>query len=457
MTHTDNQVSWPVRAVVDLAAYRANLARMRKFAPRSQQMAIVKADAYGHGMEQVSLAAIEAGAQWLGVAKVAEAYRLRQFLDKSGVARDHFGDTPTSALLRSRMFQSDAAGLPTAQRPRIFAWLYTPSTDLKSTIKAEIDLSVSTLDQLDQVSHAADAAGLRARIHLKVDTGLCRGGATLSEFENLCKLARARERSGLVEVSAIWSHFARSDEPSAEAEAFTQGQLATFNQAYDIALVSGLQPKLRHMAATGAILWYPESHFNLVRVGISAYGLSPNPQIASAQNLGIRPVMRLETEVAQVKKVAAGSAVSYGGEWVAAEPTWLALLPIGYADGFMRRLQGKAKVWVAGHLWPVVGRIPMDQIILNLGSAIDGAGDLIPPPLKPGDLAVIFGDPNRLPPGFPPGEPAGESTVADLWNHDPVPSADALAAAADTISYEILTAVDKDTPRIYVDKTKKEK
>ena len=203
MTHTDNQVSWPVRAVVDLAAYRANLARMRKFAPRSQQMAIVKADAYGHGMEQVSLAAIEAGAQWLGVAKVAEAYRLRQFLDKSGVARDHFGDTPTSALLRSRMFQSDAAGLPTVQRPRIFAWLYTPSTDLKSTIKAEIDLSVSTLDQLDQVSHAADAAGLRARIHLKVDTGLCRGGATLSEFENLCKLARARERSGLVEVSAI--------------------------------------------------------------------------------------------------------------------------------------------------------------------------------------------------------------------------------------------------------------
>lgn len=451
MTHTDNQVSWPVRAVVDLAAFKANLARMRLFAPRSQQMAIVKADAYGHGLERISLAAIEAGAQWLGVAKVAEAYRLRQFLDKQGVARDHLKDTPTSAVLRSRMFQPDAAGLPTASRPRILAWLYTPSTDLKPVIKAEIDLSVSTLDQLDQIAHAADATGLCARIHLKVDTGLCRGGATLSEFETLCRLARARERSGLVEVSAIWSHFARSEEPNAEAEAFTKGQLAAFNQAYEVALEQGLQPRLRHIAATGAILWYPESHFNLVRVGISAYGLSPNPRITTSRNLGIRPVMRLETEVAQVKKVAGGAAVSYGGEWVASEPTWLALLPIGYADGFMRCLQDKAQVWVAGRLWPVVGRIPMDQIILNLGPAIDESGDLIPPPVRPGDLAVIFGDPNQVPPGFTP-ETAEEARAVA-----PVPSADTLAAAAGTISYEILTAVDKDTPRIYVDNTKKEK
>lgn len=447
MTQTENQVSWPVRAVVDLAAYKANLRRMRLFAPHSQQMAIVKADAYGHGMERIALAAIEAGAQWLGVAKVAEAYLLRGILDRHGIARDHLVDTPTSAVLRSRMFQAEAAGLPTVSRPRILAWLYTPKTDLKRAIKAEIDLSISSLDQLDQVAQSADAAGLRARVHLKLDTGLCRGGATLGDFENLCKLARARERSGLIEVSAIWSHFSRSEEPTAQAEAFTQKQLADFNRGYQIALEQGLRPVLRHIAATGAILWYPESHFNLVRVGISSYGLSPNPAVATPASLGLRPVMRVETEVAQVKHVPAGSQVSYGGEWSVSEPTWLALLPIGYADGFMRSLQGKAKVWVAGRLVGVVGRIPMDQIILNLGPALDESGYLIPPPVKPGDPAVIFGDSTWVPPDTS-GSEAGGGRV------DPVPTADDLAAAAGTISYEILTAVGRDTPRIYVDDTK---
>lgn len=447
MTQTEKQVSWPVRAVVDLAAYKANLARMRLFAPRCQQMAIVKANAYGHGMERIALAAIEAGSEWLGVAKVSEAYHLRKLLDKHGISRDHMGDTPTTALLRSRLFQSTAADLPTSARPRILAWLYTPNTDLKRIIKAEIDLSVSNLDQLDQVAHAADAAGLRVRIHLNADTGLCRGGSPLNEFETLCKMARARERSGLVEVSAIWSHFARSDEPSVEAEAFTKTQLANFEKAYDIAQAQGLEPKIRHIAATGAILWYPESHYNMVRVGISGYGLSPNPRVASPRSLGIRPVMRLETEVVQVKKVSAGSTVSYGGEWVAQEPTWLGLLPIGYADGFMRATQDRVKVWVAGKLTEVVGRIPMDQIILNLGPALDSHGDLIPPPANPGDLAIIFGDPNQVPDGYAPDD-LYEQEARHL---DPVPSVDDLAAAAGTISYEILTAVDKDTPRIYID------
>lgn len=424
MTQTDNPVSWPVRAVIDLEAYQENLRRMRLFAPRSQQMAIVKANAYGHGIERISLAAIEAGAEWLGVAKASEAYQLRKYLDKQGISRDHLADTPTTAMLRSRLFQANAAGLPTAKRPRILAWLYTPSTDLKRVIQGEIDLSVSSLDQLDQVARGADAAGLRARVHLKIDTGLSRGGETLEDFPVLCKLARARERSGLIEVSAVWSHFSRSDEPTEEAEAFTKLQLDRFEEAYGMALEAGLNPKLKHIAATGAIIWYPESHFNLVRVGISSYGLSPNPTMASSKDLGIHPVMRLETEVAQVKRIPAGAAVSYGGEWVADRPTWLALLPIGYADGLLRSVQGKAKVWVGGHLEEVVGRIPMDQIIVNMGPAVDESGNPVPPPVAAGDLAILFGDSTR--------EVAGYETVSgdSAWSADPVPSADDLAAAA---------------------------
>ena len=172
MTNVDVP-QWPVRAVVNLSAYRENLAQMRHFAPHCQQMAIVKANAYGHGIERMALAALDAGAQWLGVAKASEAFRLRKYLDQQGVPRDHLVDTPTSAMMRSRLYQIDAMGLPTAARPRILTWLYTPQTDLQQVVKAEIDISVSTLDQLDQVSRACDAAGLRCRVHLKVDTGLC--------------------------------------------------------------------------------------------------------------------------------------------------------------------------------------------------------------------------------------------------------------------------------------------
>lgn len=435
MTYTHDQVAWPIRAVVNLQAYKDNLRRMRLFAPRCQQMAIVKANAYGHGIGRISLAALEAGAQWLGVAKVAEACRLREFLDRQGIARDHLSDTPIAAVRRSRL-PREQIDFPTPARPRILSWIYTPDTDLKKVISGDIDLSVSTLDQLDQVSRAADQAGSRARIHLKVDTGLSRAGCLPEEFPVLCKLARARERSGLVEVSAVWSHFARADEPQPEAEAFTKKQLEVFKQGFQVAQEAGLVPLLRHIAASGAILWYPESHFEMVRVGIAAYGLSPNPTLASSASLGLRPVMRLETNVLQVKRIETGQPVSYGGEWVAPCPTWLALLPIGYADGIFRLAKDRGEVWINGRLARIVGRVPMDQVIVEIGPALDEDGNNLACPAQPGDLAIIFGDSTR--------------PVAD-FGEDPVPSADDLAAASHTISYEVLTAVRESTPRVYVE------
>lgn len=429
---------WPVRAVVNLSAYKENLAQMRRFAPHSQQMAIVKANAYGHGMERIALAALQAGSEWLGVAKASEAYQLRKALDRAGISRDHLVDTPTSAMMRSRMYQSSPMGLPTVARPRILTWLYTPQTDLRYLVKAEVDISVSTLDQLDQVARAADATGLRARVHLKVDTGLTRAGATNGEFPVLCKLARARERSGLVEVSAIWSHLARADEATADAEAFTKSQLKSFEEAWTVALEAGLQPRLRHIAATGGILWYPESHYDLVRVGISGYGLSPNPEIATSTQIGVRPVMRLETNVVQVKKVEAGAAVSYGGEWVAPGPRWLALLPIGYADGLHRLAKNRGETWVKGRRAPIVGRLPMDQIVVDLGSAVDADGMPVKPPAEPGDLAIIFGDPHDPLWGGIPGVP--ELPTADDWGQ-----------WTDTINYEVVTGISPSVKRVYVD------
>lgn len=448
MSRKNPEVEWPIRAVIDLEAYRHNLRQMRSYAPESQQMAVVKANAYGHGIGPISLAALQAGTEWLGVAKTAEAFALRRYLDKLGVPRDHLANTPTSAMMRSRLYQETRQELPTSRRPRILSWLYGPSTNLANVIGAEIDLSVSNPDQLDQVSHAADEVGLRARVHLQVDTGLSRGGSVLEDFVTLCQLARKRERSGLIEVNGIWSHMARADEPTEEAEAFTKQQLANFEQAIGIAQEATLDPRIRHIAATGAILWYPESHYNLVRVGIGGYGLSPNPALASSAQLGLRPVMQLETEVVQIKKVSTGAKVSYGGEWSAAVDTWLALLPIGYADGILRHCMNQARVWVGGHLGTVVGRVPMDQIIVDMGPALGADGMPIKPPVSRGDLAVIFGDGSRPVPSM---RQTKDGLVPELApDFDPVPTADELARASSTISYEVLTAVDAMTPRVYL-------
>lgn len=452
----------PARAVVDLNAFQRNLARLRSFAPNSQQMAIVKADAYGHGIEACALAAVEAGSEWLGVAQVSEAVHLRQLLDKAHVLHDQLSPTPTAAVLAGRPYSE--APCPSARpgRPRIFAWIYGPSTDLETAIRADIDLSASTSAQLEQIASAADAAGKRARVHLKIDTGMARGGALPGDFKSLCGLARARERSGLIEVNAVWSHFASADDSSEAAQLYSTEQLAKFAAAWKTAWDAGLTPEIRHIAASGGILWYPESHFELVRPGITAYGLSPNPEEATSEHLHLEPVMRLEAEVIQVKQVPEGTAASYGSTWVAKEPTWLALIPVGYGDGLPRAASNGAPVWVAGKRGEVVGRVCMDQIIVSLGPAVDADGP-VPAPANVGDTAILFGDPSqRLAPSTPQQKRHAFSTMQSRLQeieeaagaydpgYEPLPSADEWAAAAGTISYEITTQLGPRIPRVYI-------
>lgn len=460
-------VSGPARAVINLEAYRENLRRLRSFAPKSQQMAIVKAGAYGHGLTEMSLAAIDSGAEWLGVAQASEAYRLRRELDRAGIPHDQLRPGATTSALSGRRYQNAPVALPSARRPRIFSWIYGPSTDLKAVLSADIDLSASTPAQLEQIAAAADAAGVRARVHLKVDTGMARGGCLPEDFAQLVAAAHAKVRTGLLEVNAVWSHFARADEPTAEGEAYTARQLQLLQQAFDQAWEGGLEPHIRHIAASGGILWYPESHLEIVRPGIAAYGLSPNPNVATSGDLGLHPVMRLEAEVVQVKLLPAGESASYGSTWTAPEDTWLALVPVGYGDGLPRSASNTAPVWVSGRRGRVVGRVCMDQIIVSLGPARDAQGNLLPAPAAPGDLAVLWGDPaDRLAATVEPLTPApfthGASAnrrLAELHEqianptdpgYDLLPAVTEWAVAAQTISYELFTQLAPSVERHYL-------
>ncbi|MDO5671494.1 MAG: alanine racemase [Actinomycetaceae bacterium] len=464
----------PSRAVINLDNYQENLFRLQDCAPSAKLMAIVKADAYGHGINQLALKAHDIGVQWLGVAQVPEALSLRRYLDGMGVAHDQLHPTPTSALLQGRIYSERPCPAPRSFRPRLFSWIYGPSAVLNEALHADIDLSVSTTAQLTQVTQAADQVGKRARIHIKIDTGLGRGGSTLKDFVRLCTLAHSHERSGLVEVNGLWSHLARADEPTVEGEKATMSQLKLFEEAWQIAWDRGLRPQFRHIAATSGIIWYPEAHFDIVRAGIGSFGLSPNPTVSTSADLGLRPIMRFEAEVTQVKVIEEGSCVSYGGTWKAPTDTWVALIPVGYADGIPRAASNSAPVWVAGRRGRVVGRICMDQLVVALGPTKDANGIDLPAGVSAGDLAVIFGDPaDRLAEQAPvldlkrsafshglshaevlrqraaEAEANGRLRVQDP-GFDMLPSVDEWAVAAQTISYEVLSQIGSRVPRVFI-------
>jgi alanine racemase len=344
-------------------------------------MVVVKADGYGRGMLACARAARQAGATWLGVATPSEALRLRQF-----------GDTG-----------------------RILAWLYGPDEDLAPLVAADVDVSAQSVVQVAAVAGAAGTVERRARVHLKIDTGLSRNGAPQSAWPDVCAAAAAAESAGALEAVAVWSHFAAADEPG---HASVPAQLAAFDRAYRQARAAGLEPATRHLANSAAALIVPEAHFDLVRVGIAAYGIDPAPGVAAAAGVTLRPVMRLRAQLVNVKQLAAGSGVSYGWTWVAPRATTVGLVPLGYADGIPRQAGNKAEVGWAGHRAPVRGRICMDQFVVDLGP---GARAQV------GDEVVVFG----------PG-------------HDGEPYAEDWARHADTIGYEIVTRIGSRVHRSYV-------
>ena len=370
-------------AVIDLEAIRHNVRRLAAVASPAKVMAVVKADAYGHGAIPVARAALSAGASWLGVAHISEALALR------------------------------AAGI---EAPML-AWLHTPESNFAAAVAAGIDIGCSGWE-LDRIVAAARDQERPARIHLKVDTGLGRNGATLASWDTLLGEAIEYQDQGLLRVVGIFSHLAVADEPERPE---TDQQLAIFREVLAMAQDAGVDPEVRHLANTPATLSRPDTHFDLVRVGLGIYGLSPFAEQSSAE-VGLRPAMTVRTLVSHCKDVPAGQGVSYGLNYRTSGNSTLGLVPLGYADGVPRVATG-GPIRVAGVNYPVVGRIAMDQMVIDLGPLHVSAGgtSLL------GAEAVMFGD-----------GADGGPTVED-W-----------ARAAGTNNYEIVTRISPRVPRRYI-------
>ncbi len=365
-------------ADIDLAALRANVATLAALVGPAQLMVVVKADGYGHGMLACARAARQAGADWLGVATPGEALALREA-----------GDTGP-----------------------VLAWLYGVDEDLTPLVAVGVDVSVSAPLQVSHLVGAAATAERPARVHLKVDTGLSRNGAAPPVWDELCDAVAEAESLGALEVVGVWSHLAAADEPGHPSVAL---QVAAFDEAYGRARAAGLEPSLRHLANSAGALVLPDARYELVRVGIAAYGLDPAPGIAALAGVSLRPVMTLRAELVQVKDLPAGAGVSYGWTWVAPRPTTVGLVPLGYGDGVPRQGSNRAEVQVGGVRAPVRGRVCMDQLVVELSG-----------PAAVGDEVVLFG----------PGA-EGEPTAAE-W-----------AGWCDTIGYEIVTRIGARVPRRY--------
>ncbi|MGC9536834.1 alanine racemase [Streptomyces sp. UG1] len=384
MTETTALRTAPLRAraEIDLAALRANVRTLRALAPGAAFMAVVKSEAYGHGAVPCARAAVEAGATWLGTATPEEALALR--------AAGGFDDV------------------------RIMCWLWTPGGPWREAVEAGLDVSVGGMWALREVTEAARQAGTPARVQLKADTGLGRGGCQPGEdWAGLVREALRAEADGLLRITGLWSHFACADEPGHPSIA---AQLSRFREMVAYAEARGARPEVRHLANSPATLTLPESHFDLVRPGIAMYGISPSPELGSPADFGLRPVMTLSASLALVKQVPGGHGVSYGHGYVTPGETTLGLVPLGYADGIPRHASGAGPVLVGGKWRTVAGRIAMDQFVVDLG------GD----EPEPGAEAVLFGPGDR-----------GEPTAED-W-----------AQAAGTIAYEIVTRIGTRVPRVY--------
>ncbi|MCA2218624.1 alanine racemase [Jidongwangia harbinensis] len=363
---------WQAEVRIDLDAIRDNVAMLRA-STRAEVMAVVKADGYGHGMLPSARAALAGGATWLGVATLTEALALR------------------------------AQGITAP----VLAWLHAPGVPLRDGVAAGVDLSAGGVAQLGELVEAARSAQRPARAHLKLDTGLARGGATADEWPALLDAAAKARADGDVEVVGIWSHFVSADDPGAE---ITDRQLAAFADGLAVAERHDIRPRYRHIANSAATLSRPDAHFDLVRTGIAIYGLSP----IEGRRFGLRPAMTARARVAQTKRVPAGQGVSYGHAYHTDRETTLALIPLGYGDGVPRHASNVGPVEVGGAVRTIAGRVCMDQVVLDCGDD----------PVTPGDVATLFG---------------AERPTADDW-----------AAAIGTINYEIVTRFGGSrVPRVY--------
>jgi alanine racemase len=363
-------------ARVDLDAIAGNVAAIRERVAPSAVMAVVKAGGYGHGAVPAARAALAGGAAWLGVVHVAEALQLRA----AGI------DAPVLCMM--------AIG----------------SDDHESAITSGVDLAAGSTEAVARLAVAAQAAGKPARVHLKADTGLSRGGAAAVDWPCLVDAALRAQESGQLKVVGLWSHFASSDDPGNPSIA---AQLTAFAEAVQIAEKAGVTAEVRHIANTAAAINVPESRYDLVRIGGGIYGVSTLPGGAPPW---LRPAMTLRASLVQVKRVPAGTGVSYNHRYITTGQTTLGLVPVGYADGIPRAARGRWLAFARGRRWPIAGTVCMDQFVIDFGDE----------PVAVGDEVVLFG----------PGDD-GEATAQE-WGEE-----------LDTISYELVTGIGPRIPRTY--------
>ena len=353
-------------AIVDVSAIKFNVELLKKTSG-TKLLAVVKADAYGHGLVPVAHAALSAGADYLGVALLEEAVALRE------------------------------AGITAP----ILAWLVQPGSDFSQAIALDIDIAAASLKALSEIAAASRRMQKKARVHLEVDTGMTRGGF-LAEWDQLDS-----EHVKDVEIVGIFSHFARADEPN---EAQNKKQLDNFEARISELNAKGINP-IRHISNTAATFSNRDARLDMVRVGIAMYGLSP-----LGRNENYQPIMKVRARLVLVKELPAGHPIGYGATVATQRDTKIGIVGMGYADG-IPRIAHDAGIWFSGHRAPIIGRVSMDQFVVDLGAGTKA---------KSGDWVTIFGNGSH-----------GEYT-ADDWG-----------AASGSINYEIVTRIGPRVPRIY--------
>ncbi len=367
-------------AEIDLDCLRQNMQNIKTAASHSMVMAVVKADAYGHGAVLAAKTLAAAGADWLAVSNLDEALQLRE------------------------------AGLTLP----ILILSYTPSEEANRLHQFNITQTVVSAEHAAALNAAAKEANVTVNIHIKLDTGMTRVGffcqtdaLPVDDIAAVCAMSH-------LNAEGIFTHFAVADEQ--DGDTFTRQQYALFTRVIDALAARGITFSLRHCCNSAATMRYPEMHLDMVRPGLILYGLYPDEWMRSL--LPLSPVMSLRTHISHVKRVPADIDVSYGRQYRTEKDTTLATVPIGYADGYTRRVFGKAKMLVNGREVPVCGRICMDQCMLDV-SDIDN--------VDPGTQVTAFGCDN------------GNTLSVETY-----------ASWSDTINYEVVCAIGKRVPRLYM-------
>ena len=367
------------KAIIHLNNLEYNIEQIKTLiAPKTKICLPVKADAYGHGAVRTAIAAIRAGVSYLAVASVQEGIELRE----AGII------APVISL-----------SLPVLE-------------EIDSIIEYRIEPLVIDEEFINELNRAADAQKKTVAVHLKIDTGMSRIGCKPSEA---VKLATQIVRTKRLRLQGIATHFAVADSVSEDDRRFTQKQLEVFTAVVEAVKKTGIEVPLIHAANSGAVQTLPDAQFDMIRPGLLAYGYLPIQ--GTEHTIRVKPVMELVTQVVLIKQIRAGTCVSYGRNWTAPEDTYIATLPIGYADGLRRALSPGLNVRIGNEFFPIVGKICMDQCMIDIG---------VHPWVQRWDEVCIFG---------PDPQDNSAQTLADI---------------AGTIPYEITCSIHKRVPRVFV-------